>query len=123
MKTFKVLIPLLFLGFILSSGIVKEDFIGKWTVVKIVVKNGLRESPRADDVPYLNFRADGIIEFGEGKKKPKLGEWDYDPEHKKMYISDKPEKQEEVNVKKLTKKKLVIQIGNRGMTIHLIRAN
>ncbi|MFT5780224.1 MAG: hypothetical protein ACI837_003185 [Crocinitomicaceae bacterium] len=123
MKTLKILAPLLFLGFLLSSGIVKEDILGKWILVKMVNKNGNQENLNNTKGAYLDFKTDGVLEMGEGTKSPQLGEWDYNPENKKLYVSEKPERQDEVIVKKLTKKKLKLYLVRRKRTIHLVRAN
>ncbi|MFT5780222.1 MAG: hypothetical protein ACI837_003183 [Crocinitomicaceae bacterium] len=123
MKAFRILIPLLFLGFLLSSASVEVKILGKWVMVKMVIGGESKKSPTGEESAYMDFKEDGKVEFGNGTKQPKPGEWAYDKENKILYLYEKADQTDPMIIKKLSKKKLILTLVREKISIHLTRAD
>jgi hypothetical protein len=121
MKTLKILVPLLFLGFLLSSAKVEVKILGKWVMVKMVKGDETKDAPTGEYESYMIFKEDGVIDFVKGSREPKAGEWNYDRKNKKLYITEKVDQTDEVIIKKLSKKNLILFIVEEGVTVYLER--
>jgi len=120
MKGIQSVLVVAFVSVFLISASVGDKVIGEWKVAKIVDQDSKRTTTEQDI--SLVFKADGVVLFKSGERSPTQGEWSYDPDEKILYISDRPDRQDEAKIKKLTKKKMVIDVEEKG-TLYLERTN
>lgn len=117
MKEITLSLALIGILFLLGSAVNTKKFEGRWVIVKLGDENG--EVTKEKKERWLELKSDGTAVFGRGDDSEHEGSWRYDKKTNTFYTSDRPGREDEFELKKLTRKSMVIRHVKRGMVVYL----
>ncbi len=119
MKIAQLSLVFLFSFFIMSltAPTVREKIVGKWVLTKAPGKSKNKINKRQE---YILFESDGrmfSVRGGDVENARFIGKWDVDEESMTLFIQERSDSEEEMQIVKITETKMILS-ERKGKEIH-----
>ena len=119
MKIAQLSLVFLFSFFIMSltAPTVREKIVGKWVLTKAPGKSKNKINKRQE---YVLFESDGrmfSVRGGDVENARFIGKWDVDEESMTLFIQERSDSEEEMQIVKITETKMILS-ERKGKEIH-----